>query len=78
MILPPCKLNGIECERRYIGCRANCEAYHEWLAKHNAEKEQMAKAKSNELDVDRFLVTQGERKRKARNREYMREYMKGR
>ena len=39
MTLPPCKVNGIECEKRYIGCRADCEAYHEWLAKHEAEKQ---------------------------------------
>ena len=37
---PPCKTpDGIDCPRRYIGCRAECEEYHKWLAIHDAEKE---------------------------------------
>lgn len=37
MTKPPCKPDGIECPRRYIGCRAECEQYHEWLLQHEAE-----------------------------------------
>ena len=64
---PPCKINGIECEKRYIGCRAECEEYHKWLAKHEAEKEQERKAKSDEIAIDTFLATKGKRIRQSRN-----------
>ncbi len=36
---PPCKVNGVDCLRRYVGCQSECEAYHEWLAVHAAEKQ---------------------------------------
>ena len=47
MTCPPCKTDGIECPRRYIGCRAECEAYHKWLTIHEQELEQM-RSKKNE------------------------------
>ena len=25
---PPCKVDGVECDKRYVGCHADCEAYH--------------------------------------------------
>lgn len=73
MTKPPCKTpDGIDCPRRYIGCRAECEAYHEWLAKHEAEKERAQKNKHNEADD--FLIGQQERVKRARHRDYMRGY----
>ena len=58
---PPCKTDGIECPRRYIGCRADCEAYHDWLAKHEAEKKRERKNREYEMEVDGFLILQGKR-----------------
>lgn len=48
MTKPPCKVNGVECQKRYIGCRAECEQYHEWLAKHEAERQNEYNYKHNE------------------------------
>lgn len=45
---PPCKVDGVECPKRYIGCRAECEQYHEWLAKHEVELQNAREYKSDE------------------------------
>ena len=74
MTLPPCKPDGIECPRRYIGCRAECEEYHKWLAIHDAEKEKQQQNKSN--PADDFLIEQQARVKRARHRDYMRGYRK--
>ena len=74
MTLPPCKHNGIECPRRYIGCRAECEEYHKWLAIHDTEKEKQRRNKLN--PADDFLIEQQARVKKARHRDYMRGYRK--
>ena len=71
---PPCKVDGIDCPRRYIGCRAECEEYHKWLAKHDEEKEKTRRNKFN--PADDFLIGQQARVKKARHREYMRGYRK--
>ena len=39
MTLPPCKPDGINCPRRYIGCKSECEKWHEWLVIHAKETE---------------------------------------
>lgn len=74
MTLPPCKPDGIECPRRYIGCRAECEEYHKWLAIHDEEKEKQRRNKLN--PADDFLIEQQARVKKARHRDYMRGYRK--
>lgn len=72
---PPCKTpDGIECQRRYVGCRAGCEKYHEWLAIHDAELARERQARDRYKDTIDFLATQGERTRNANRRTYMREY----
>ena len=71
---PPCKVDGIECPRRYIGCRAECEEYHKWLAIHDAEKEKRRQNKVN--PADDFLIGQQARVKRARHRDYMRGYRK--
>ena len=71
---PPCKVDGIDCPRRYIGCRAECEEYHKWLAIHDEEKEKQRRNKSN--PADDFLIGQQARVKRARHRDYMRGYRK--
>ena len=67
---PPCKTpDGMDCPRRYIGCQAECDAYHEWLAKHEAEKELIRKNREKEWAVDGFLALQNKRAYQARQRE---------
>lgn len=39
MTRPPCKRDGVECPKRYVGCRAECEQYHKWLARHEVERQ---------------------------------------
>ena len=74
MTRPPCKPDGIDCPRRYIGCRAECEEYHKWLAVHDEEKEKQRRNKFNLADD--FLIEQQARVKKARHRDYMRGYRK--
>lgn len=74
MTKPPCKPDGIDCPRRYIGCRAECEEYHKWLAIHDEEKEKQRRNKLN--PADDFLIGQQARVKKARHRDYMRGYRK--
>lgn len=74
MTRPPCKNDDIDCPRRYVGCRAECEEYKRWLAKHDEEKEQRRREKSN--PADDFLIEQQARMKKAWHREYMRGYRK--
>ena len=72
---PPCwdEINDRDCPRRYIGCRAGCEKWAEWLAIHEEELERARKQKHDKLDVDKFLYEQNKRVQQARHREYMRE-----
>ena len=72
MTKPPCKPDGIDCPRRYIGCRAECEEYHKWLAIHAEENEKLRQSKLNQADD--FLIEQKARVKKARHRDYMRGY----
>ena len=74
MTKPPCKTpDGIECPRRYIGCRAKCEEYHAWLAIHAEEKQRQ---KQDRNPADDFLIEQQARVKNARHRDYRRGYRK--
>ena len=74
---PPCKTpDGIECDKRYVGCSADCEAFHEFLVKHEEEKKRERESKRNEADD--FLIKQTERVNRAYHRKYQREWSKGR
>ena len=66
MTLPPCKHNGIECPRRYIGCRAKCKEWHDWLVIHAEEKQRQ---KQDRNPADNFLIEQQMRIKAARNRD---------
>ena len=74
MTKPPCKTpDGIDCTSRYIGCRAECKEWHDWLAIHEAEKEQIRKNRSAERDVEIFEIEKPAREKRhncmMRNRE---------
>lgn len=68
---PPCKVNGVDCPRRYVGCRAGCEKWHEWLVVHERETARRRQYRHNEADG--FLVGRKKRVEQARHRDYMRE-----
>ena len=76
MTLPPCKPDGIDCPRRYIGCRAECEEYHKWLAKHDEERAQIKAARDKYMMAEEVMIKRTERVKKARHRDYMRGYRK--
>ena len=48
----------MECAKRHVGCRTDCEAYKEWLAVHKAELETERIAKKLEADI---AIFEGER-----------------
>lgn len=77
-VQPPCKVNGVECDRRYVGCRADCDKWNEYLVAHEAEKEQIRRNRDKYMAAEDFLITQSLRVRQARHRDYMREYNKRR
>lgn len=74
MTMPPCMVDGIDCTRRYVGCKAECEAWHKYLAVHAEEKEKQRRNKFN--PADDFLIEQQARVKQARHRDYMRGYRK--
>lgn len=74
---PPCKTpDGKRCDRRYIGCHADCEKWNEYIVAHEAEKEQIRRNRDKYMAAEDFLITQSLRVRQARHREYMKEYNK--
>ena len=63
MTRPPCynpETKG-DCPRRYVGCRASCEAWHEWLIIHAEEKEQRYTIYRRDKDINTFEAQQGDR-----------------
>ena len=63
MTRPPCynpETKG-DCPRRYVGCRASCEAWHEWLVIHAEEKEQRYTIYRRDKDINTFEAQQGDR-----------------
>lgn len=60
---PPCydETTRTDCPRRYVGCRAECTKWHDWLAIHESEREVTRRNKRNESDVQAFLAGQTRR-----------------
>lgn len=59
MTKPPCYNDGKDCPRRYVGCRAECTAWHEWLVIHAEEKEKRYAIYRRDRDLDTFEYQQG-------------------
>lgn len=66
----PCYINGHDCPKRYVGCRAWCEPWHEYLAAHKKEMEEKRKAIAQRDDVNAFMAGQTKRARIARQIRY--------
>ena len=75
---PPCWNNGEDCQKRYVGCRAECDAWHEYLAIHAEEKEAFLKKKMAERDAESFMVKSRERAKIGYQREYKRDKRRAR
>lgn len=74
MTKPPCHDGIDDCQRRYVGCHAECEKWHEWLSIHEEEKAREKQAKYSENDVNEFLRRQGERTRAKNQAQYQARY----
>ena len=61
---PPCKVDGIDCPDRYVGCKAECEGWQKWLAAHNAELEIQRTAKKRMDDINVFEFQRNLRERR--------------
>jgi len=61
MTKPPCynPKTKTDCPRRYVGCRAECTAWHEWLVIHEEEKEKRYAIYRRDRDLDTFECQQG-------------------
>ena len=63
MTKPPCVVDGVHCDKRYIACQAACEKYAEWLVIHEAEKDAIKRRKDADKAVDDFLALTNLRKK---------------
>lgn len=52
----PCWNDGKDCEMRYVGCKANCEKWHEWLAEHEARREELHRKRRAEISAEQTLI----------------------
>lgn len=48
---PPCKVDGIDCPNRRVGCRADCTEWHDYAEAHKAEKDHEAMQKAKASDI---------------------------
>lgn len=60
---PPCKVDGVECAQRRVGCRDECEAWKRYEAAHAEEIEKTRRKREAERDVEDFMVKSGDRAR---------------
>lgn len=75
---PPCKTpDGTDCPRRYIGCRAECEKWHNWLAVHAEECDRERHRKHTEYVADSFSMDQGKRVGNLRRQRFTEKIRKG-
>ena len=79
MTRPPCYdvETRTDCPRRYVGCKAGCEEWHQWLALHAEEKDKIRREKDKCIDADSFLVDQNTRLVQDRQRRYTERHKKG-
>ena len=54
MLQGPCKVNGVECTERKLGCHQDCEKYEIFKAKR--EKLRRLKMEANEKETDYMMV----------------------
>lgn len=73
MVYPPCKKNGVQCTKRYIGCHDNCPDWHKYTEAKNKEREASKKKKKEDYDV---LASRQNSLRKIRNRSGITNYRK--
>ena len=71
--LPPCKKDGVLCDKRTIMCHSTCKEYIEWEKKHAIEREENYKKRLARSEADTFLSKQGERANKAYHQRYTQE-----
>ena len=64
---PPCfnRETRTDCPKRYVGCKSDCAAWHEWLAVHAEELKLENERKRNERIAKDFLIMHGDRWRKS-------------
>lgn len=74
MTPPPCVVEGVHCDKRYIACQAACEKYAEWLVIHEEEKADIRQKKMQERTVDDFLALTNLRKKRNTEAESAKRY----
>ncbi len=70
MTHPPCfdEQTNTDCPRRYIGCSATCQKWHEWLIIHAEEKERFYKDLNRDGEAYKFMEDHNRRLRVDRTR----------
>ncbi len=67
---PPCKVDGVDCQQRRVGCRDECEAWKRYEAAHAEEREKARRKRDAERDVEDFMVRSGDRARMSGRTKY--------
>jgi hypothetical protein len=60
----PCKVNGIDCPNRVLGCHDNCKAYQDYAS----ERERIRNQRIEEIKERDYYRALWKRKRKRRER----------
>ena len=69
MTRPPCIVDGIECQKRRVGCRRSCEAWQKWEKLHAEEKAEIDRKRHADGLADGFLAEAYKRDEQHRRRE---------
>ena len=77
MTKPPCwtKETG-DCPRRYIGCRAECKDWHNWLVIHDKEMDAIKRDKDMKNVIDGYFIERAKMLKKGTQAKYERDKRK--
>ena len=56
IVKAPCKVNGVECPERSIGCRNDCERWADYQERFKGFKENMRKHKVQDEFMGRYIT----------------------
>ena len=70
--IPPCydRETKTDCQKRYVGCKSECEKWHKWLIVHAEEKQRERDRKQADHEVSAVVSTHSQRTRSAKRALY--------
>lgn len=74
MTKPPCKVEGVDCQKRHVGCRAECDDWNKWLAIHKEETDKIKRGKAKYTEIKACMIDQTKRVQQDRQHRYTEKY----